>query len=145
MRKPGSTNYFGLALLALSVMACAGEHRRPIDAGLEGSEWVAIDAVDTKFVAESNSTLKFSADGRVHGSAGCNNYSGGVTLDGEKVSFTEFGVTRMMCDMAIMEAEQGFLAALGKTRSLSRHDDQLRFLDADGNEVIKFKELGSAF
>jgi putative lipoprotein len=134
--------------LVLSVTAFAGAYQKFAGANsagseLIGTEWIAVDVVDTKFVTESNSTLKFSEDGRVQGSAGCNNYSGGVTLDGDQVSFTELATTRKMCDRAIMEAEQGFLAALEKTRSLSRDDEYLRFLDADGDEVIKFRQLAA--
>jgi heat shock protein HslJ len=66
-----------------------------------------------------------------------------VTLDGDQVSFTELATTRKMCARAIMEAEQGFLAALEKTRSLSRDDEYLRFLDADGDQVIKFRQLAA--
>jgi heat shock protein HslJ len=129
--------------LALSVTAFAGTYQKSSGSELIGTEWVAVDVVDTKFVTDSNSTLKFAEDGKVQGSAGCNNYSGGVTLDGDQVSFTELATTRKMCDRAIMEAEQGFLAALEKTRSLSRDDEYLRFLDADGDEVIKFRQLAA--
>ena len=75
------------SFLALSVTACAGEHRRPVDESLDGTEWLAVDVVDTKFVDQSNSTLKFAGDGKVNGSAGCNNYTGGVTLDGDSPIF----------------------------------------------------------
>ena len=129
--------------LVLSVTAFAGAYQKSIGTELVGTEWVAVDVADTKFVADSNSTLKFAKDGKVQGSAGCNNYSGGVALDGDQVSFTELATTRKMCDRAIMEAEQGFLAALEKTRSLSRDDEYLRFLDADGDEVIKFRQLAA--
>ena len=55
------------------------------------------------------------ADGRVSGSAGCNNYSGTLTPNGDFFTVTGIATTRKLCSepAGIMEQEQAYLAGLG--------------------------------
>jgi heat shock protein HslJ len=57
-------------------------------------------------------TASFSAEGLLHGSGGCNDYSGSYVLDGERLSIGPLVTTRKACEEPIMEQEDHFLAAL---------------------------------
>ena len=48
----------------------------------------------------------------VNGSAGCNTFFGAYTLAGDTFSAGPFGLTQMMCEDAVMQVEQAFLAGL---------------------------------
>ena len=64
-------------------------------------------------------TITFnSADKRVSGISGCNNFNGGFTVEGNKLSFSEgMALTRKMCpDMA---GEETFMTTLQKVNSYS--------------------------
>jgi heat shock protein HslJ len=130
-------------MLMASFATTAGGYQEFAGSGLEGAEWVVVSITGTKIVADSDSTLTFGDNGKVHGSAGCNNFSGGGTLDGDQITFTQLATTRKMCALAIMDAEQGFLVALEQTRSFTVDEEFLRFLDADGNELVRFHQLSS--
>jgi hypothetical protein len=47
--------------------------------------------------------------------------------------------------MRYEQAEKAFIAALEKVGTFSINYNVLRFSDADGNEVIKFRRLGTTF
>ena len=55
-----------------------------------------------------------SAESRAHGFAGCNNFFGGYQTEGESLTFSAMGATRMACPEG-MDTEQAFLGALGET------------------------------
>jgi heat shock protein HslJ len=57
-------------------------------------------------------TASFGADGMLHGSGGCNDYSGSYVLDGERFSIGPLATTRKACEEPVMEQEDRFLAAL---------------------------------
>ena len=59
-------------------------------------------------------TLTFTADGKVHGNAGCNTLNGSYTLqDGLRLKFEQVAVTRMLCQD--VNYENAFLEALNTT------------------------------
>ena len=78
-----------------------------------GREWVVEDVEGRGVIDGSRVTLSFSADGRVAGLSGCNNYSGGYELAGDQLRITEpLAVTRRLCPPALMTQEERVLAAL---------------------------------
>lgn len=83
-------------------------------------------------------TMAFSADGRVSGSAGCNNYMGDYASSGDALSFGPAATTRMMCAApeGIMEQEQLFLKALESVATLRREGDRAELRRADGALAI---------
>ncbi len=59
-------------------------------------------------------TVVFGDDGRVSGSAGCNNFTGGYTVEGNAIKIGPLAATRKLCPSpeGVMEQEVQFLAAL---------------------------------
>ena len=103
-----------LALVLLMPAACKFEHH----ANLTDTYWklVFIDgaAVTTPTGMREAHLILGSADSRVHGVAGCNDFFGNYQADGQVLSFSAMGSTRMACSEG-METERAFLQALGKT------------------------------
>jgi heat shock protein HslJ len=56
-------------------------------------------------------TATFTGD-QVSGSAGCNQYNGSYTLDGDTVTIGPLATTRMACEPDVMDQETAFLTAL---------------------------------
>ena len=56
-------------------------------------------------------TATFTGD-QVSGSAGCNQYNGSYTLNGDQVTIGPLATTRMACEQDVMDQEAAFLTAL---------------------------------
>lgn len=88
-------------------------------------------------VAGSEVTMIFGADGRVSGTAGCNNYSAGFEADGSRLKFTPAAATRKMCASEdVMQQEQAFLTALGTVATVQFEGDRLDLRSTDGALAI---------
>ena len=83
--------------------------------------------------------LRFTSDGKVRGSAGCNRVSGAYTLAGESLRFGPLMTTKMACPA--MELERRFLEALHSTARWRIASGALELLDASGKPLAR---LGSA-
>jgi heat shock protein HslJ len=91
----------------------------PQPATLAGTAW-RVSAYNngrqavTSVRAGTSLTLAFGSDGRVSGSAGCNNYTGPYALTGERLTIGPVAATRRMCvePPGVMDQEQQFLEAL---------------------------------
>lgn len=111
------------------------------DKALEGTPWqldsfVSNDAARSLF-AGTQITATF-ADGRVTGSAGCNNYSGSYTLNDGKISVgNDIVSTRKACQPDVMQQEQEFLQALAATTSYAIDGAQLTLSQPGGQLVFK--------
>jgi heat shock protein HslJ len=70
-----------------------------------GNEAVGSPIVGTEL------TATFTED-QVSGSAGCNQYNGSYTLDGDTVTIGPLATTRMACEQDVMDQETAFLTAL---------------------------------
>ena len=104
---------------------CGGE---PIDL-LAGREWVVEDLDGGGIIDRSRVTLEFDpAEGRVHGRASCNRYTGGYTLSGEGIRFGNAAATMMACPDALMNQERKFFRIL---EGINRFD-----IDATGALVL---------
>ncbi len=97
------------------------------------SSWEATEIVGATLIAGSHVTLAFDAAGRVHGNAGCNNYSGGATLHGDQLVFTPLASTRMACaDARVGAQEAAYFSALGRTERVSLTADGILEIYAKG-------------
>lgn len=84
-------------------------------------------------LAETQLTLVFAADGRVSGSAGCNNFMGTFTVSGSSLQFGPAATTRMMCPQpGVMEQEQQFLKALETVATVRQEGNRAELRTADG-------------
>ncbi|HSQ71416.1 MAG TPA: META domain-containing protein, partial [Rubrivivax sp.] len=77
-------------------------------------------------------TTLFGADGELSGSAGCNQYIGGYTVDGNTIQIGQLGSTMRFCGEpeGIMEQEQAFLAALQSAATFRIEGDNLELRTA---------------
>ncbi|MEJ6004602.1 META domain-containing protein [Paucibacter sp. AS339] len=115
----------------------------PQPMSLVGMQWNATSINNGKqavvsLVAGSHVTLNFSAEGRVSGSAGCNQFNGAYRLEGgSKLSIGPVVSTRMMCmDAGVAEQERAFLQALESVATLRIEGTRLELRRADGGLAI---------
>nr|WP_225443726.1 META domain-containing protein [Lolliginicoccus lacisalsi] len=88
------------------------------DQPLVGTTWelralISEDAITSSAsITESGATLRIDEEGRVSGSAGCNNIMGSAQVDGSAVEFSPLATTRMNCSDEKNEVERAVLAVL---------------------------------
>jgi heat shock protein HslJ len=111
---------------------------------IAGTEWKVMayntgtQAV-TSVIAETHLSIRFSADGQVSGSAGCNDYTVTYSSSGQTLTIGEAAVTRKMCAQTedVMKQERLFLKALAMV-TLARIDgDLLELRSRDGGLAVK--------
>lgn len=110
-------------------------------ASLEGTEWGLSGMVEGDAVVSSNLDENITAifeGGQIAGSAGCNRYFAGYAVDGNAITFSPAGSTRMMCAEDVMAREQQFLSALEQVASFEITRESLSFYDANGSLVMSF-------
>jgi heat shock protein HslJ len=125
-----------LAIVTLLAGACAESAPAPAPTeGLEDTRWILEsygEPGDMKAVLEGTEiTAVFDrAEGRVHGSAGCNTYSGDYQISDSKLSIPIIAATEMGClePKGIMEQELQYLKALQAAESYEVQDGKLRII-----------------
>lgn len=79
------------------------------------------------------------SDGKFSGVAGCNNYIGSYSTEGEKLTFAHpIGSTMKICPEPVMEQEQAYLQLLGQVSSYHIDDETLVLLNQVQQPVLKF-------
>ena len=88
-------------------------------------------------------TMQFATDGRVSGSAGCNQYTGSYTHDGSTLRFSPAAATRRMCARpeGIMEQEQQFLKSLEMVTNAMQEGDKLELRGERGQLVVSLVSM----
>ena len=115
----------------------------PAPEPLVGTTWTldslyTADAVSS-VIAGTTITAVFGEDGRVSGSAGCNNYFGSYTVTESSLSTSSIGSTRMNCPgTGIMQQENTYLASLGRTAGFSISGNRLSLADMHGATLLTF-------
>jgi heat shock protein HslJ len=95
-------------------------------------------------LAGTELSLAFAADGRVSGSAGCNNFMGTYTLSGASLKFGPAATTRKLCAQpGVMEQEQQFLKALESVATIRQEGDRAELRTADGALAASLHRDGS--
>lgn len=116
---------------------------------LAGTRWQATGINNGRgalvsLVKDSRVTLAFSGDGKVSGTAGCNNFNGSYTQVRDKVTFAPPATTRKMCpDAAVMEQESAFVQALAGASTARIEGSRLELRKADGALAATFTRDGS--
>ncbi len=112
----------------------------PAAAPLEGTTW----QLETFIAGETaRSTLAGTtitavfADGKVGGSAGCNQYSADYTLTGETLVVGEIITTKIACDAAIMAEEEEFVSALQAASRLAIAGRELELVHPGGTLIFR--------
>jgi len=110
----------------------------PQSRALAGTSWHANGINNGRnavvsLVAGTTVTLQFGLDGRVSGSAGCNNYTATYEADGSRIRISGAATTRKMCaGESVMEQEQAFLKALEAATTLRIDGNRLELRDDKG-------------
>jgi len=118
-----------------------------VPASLTGVEWVATGYNNGRggvvsILIDTRITALFGEDGRLNGSAGCNNYMTSFTVDGETISIAPAATTRKMCAEDVMQQERDYLAALLMAETFSIQGDKLELRTADGALVASYHSGG---
>ena len=132
-----------LAALALASCSTGASLAEPA-AALEGTPWtlVALRGASVAGMPHAPSLLLQADQKRASGSSGCNRYTGGYTLAGDRLAFGPAAGTRMAC-MQGMEQEQAFLDAMTAVASWRVDGARLELRDAQGETILQFVKVGS--
>jgi copper homeostasis protein (lipoprotein) len=79
-----------------------------------------------------------SQENRIAGTGGCNQFSGGYEIDGQKISFGPMATTMMACPGA-PNVDLAMMAALEKAVSFSKTAHHLELVDGEGAVVARFE------
>ncbi len=125
-------------MAAVSLSACASTTALERDKAYR-VEWIG----ERPLVDNSHVSLTLGEDGRAYGSAGCNHWFASYQLEGDKLTFSQGGVTRKMCPPALMEQEQRFIQALDQVRRWDTSETgELRLWPEAGKPIRLFPEEG---
>jgi len=84
-------------------------------------------------------TAVFDNEGRVTGSAGCNHYFGSYILEGDSLSISTVGSTKMNCPgRGIMEQEATYLESFSKAGGFTINGKCMTLVDANGTTLLLF-------
>jgi len=116
-----------LIAIGLIVVACTsgggGPSEGPGDLGLANTSWTVTSLAGRPTVDPPRPTMTFSADGRVSGNSGCNQYSGTYRTDGSSITITNVASTMMMCAGPGADVEALFLKGLNSATAWQRTED----------------------
>jgi putative lipoprotein len=79
---------------------------------LAGTSWTVEGMGVVAVVSGSEPGIAFTVDGQINGTTGCNRFFGGYAQDGETVTFTGTGMTKMACMGEGLMAQEAALAAI---------------------------------
>ena len=104
---------------------------------LIGAGWV-LQEIDKKSPVEgARATLAFGADGRLAGTASCNNYTATYSLSGEGLTIGPAATTRKACAAPLMAQEQAFLAVLAAINRFEITPDGALILHAGDGRTLR--------
>lgn len=143
------------ASLAVALGACAPAESpapNPVVAdapksakGITEKYWKLVElrgqSVTASFNKEPHLILK-TQDSRIHGSTGCNGFSGTYTLNEEtlRINFGQIAMTQMYCEGA-METEKAFAEVLGQADNYSLHGDHMSLNRARMAPLARFEAV----
>lgn len=114
---------------------CGGDPRQL----LTGTEWVVEDLAGRELEEKSRATLEFMPDGRIHGSASCNRYTGSWSLTGATIEMGKLASTRKACPSTLMDQEDRFLRLLESARTFDiSPQGALVITSASGKQIRAF-------
>ena len=120
------------------VEAPAAETMKP-DVTLTNTYWKLVElngaAVEPGEGKELHMILR--GDDQVGGYAGCNQFTGSVTVTGDGLSFGPIASTRRMC-ADTMQQEDAFLQALENAHRFAISGEDLAIQDANGEVTMRF-------
>jgi len=116
--------------------------------GLEGTLWRLTEYLGPEGnvvpVPEAISASATFSDATVSGNAGCNDYTGGYTVDGDKLTIGPLAATKKACGPAESAVETVFLTAMGQVATYSVSGDTLELKTAEAKVGLKFTATPAA-
>ena len=117
-------------------------------AALAGTSWTLAslagdDSIRVPILDGTTVTATFSVDGNVGGSAGCNSYGAGYTVDAAFLTIEPAIRTEMYCSEppGIMDQEDRYLALLANVTSYRMENGLLTLVDSEGADILVFEEV----
>ncbi len=84
-------------------------------------------------------SVEFAADGRLHGSGGCNRYFSSHEIGpGDSLTIKQIGSTRMACPPDIMDQEMNYFKALQRVSAFKVKNQVLQLFYENGEQVLNF-------
>lgn len=102
-------------------------------------KWQLTELLQNNVEGDNKVFLQFDEAGRVSGYTGCNNLSGGYTLQGPRLSFTPLATTRKACLEDTIEPQ--LLDVLSKVDNISIAGDELSLNRARMAPLARFSRL----
>ncbi len=131
-----------MLLIATLMAGCVHSNQGPGPTSLLLTHWQADDIGGQPVLSGGPPTLHFTDDkGQVNGYSGCNRFFGTAEIDGDRLSFSPLGVTRMACGERSDAQERRFLQALEKTRSYTFGGTTLSLHDETGGTQIRLSRV----
>jgi heat shock protein HslJ len=125
-----------LALLMVLLAGCSGPGGLKRADPLAGTAWMLARLDDAPALEGVQVTLQFD-EGRVGGSAGCNQYGGDYAVDKQELTMGPLASTLMACaEQAAMSQEGRYLQALGQVESFELVSGGLRLHGAGGVTLV---------
>jgi heat shock protein HslJ len=133
-------NYFVIIFfVGMMLLAACSSSGSQQGGDLTGNLWALTELNGKPLVADTGISAKFTSDGEVSGSAGCNRYSGTYTVSGSNITFSlSMATTMMMCEQAVMDQESAYLTALGEAKTYTVSGDQLTLFEEDGTQLAVY-------
>ncbi|MEY8842813.1 YbaY family lipoprotein [Cribrihabitans sp. XS_ASV171] len=115
----------------------------PVEARLEGSEWVMQSMRDMDLIPERLPEIGFTEDGAFFATGGCNRLRGAVTIGADSLEFPDaIAGTMMACPEEVEMQESAFLDALAMVAGYALDQGELVLMDGQGDEVMRFTPKG---
>ncbi len=130
-----------ILMIAFFLAFCNDESDSAADP-LDATSWNLYAYRKSKPIPVTAITATFE-NGQIHGSAGCNSYSGKYSLTGQKINIEDLALTMMACTSpeGVMEQEQMIMQFFGDAQTFQLTDGQLMIFRTDG-EALTFLPAG---
>jgi len=119
-----------LGLLTLFLSSCGSAGKLNTGSILTGKIWELSSLMgedpDLNKFQNGLPSISFLEGGKLVGFAGCNNFSGGFSLEGNSIQLDPGAVTRKACQGS---GEDEFISAIGKVKNIKAGKDKLTLLD----------------
>ena len=115
---------------------------------LAGTGWIVTGYNNGKqavvsVMAGTELTANFGGDGRLTGSAGCNDYTASYQTDGSKISIGPAASTKKACEQPVMDQETQYLAALATAATYRVDGNKLELRTADDALAATFMKAAA--
>ncbi|MGH2543430.1 MAG: META domain-containing protein, partial [Ardenticatenaceae bacterium] len=113
---------------------------------LASTAWQLVSLNGEPPIGDKPLTVAFESEGTVVGEAGCNQFGGSYTLDGNRLVVGRLVATRMACSepQGVMQQEGAYLDALENAATYQMTNGRLELLDAAGETTLVFESSEGA-